>query len=87
MGTTSIPSSGALLYRPGIEVGRRASVFTEDGRSLAHCSSAVDAQEMFSLIRRVRLVWISAAPAAPAAPAEMVPRSCSEEHVQEHEAE
>lgn len=50
---------GAELYAWGVEVGPRASVFTEDGRPFAQCDSAAGAHEMFSLIRRVRLVWPS----------------------------
>ncbi|RCW39543.1 hypothetical protein DFQ14_11628 [Halopolyspora algeriensis] len=53
----------AGLYAWGVEVGDRASVFTADGRPLAHCGSAAGAHEMFSLIRTVHLVWPSAAPA------------------------
>ncbi|MBA8825899.1 hypothetical protein FHX42_003265 [Saccharopolyspora lacisalsi] len=47
----------AGLYAWGVEVGDRASVFAEDGTAFAHCDSAAGAHEMFSLIRRVHLVW------------------------------
>lgn len=47
----------ADLYAWGVEVGERASVFTHDGQAVAHCSSALGAHKMFSMVRKLWLVW------------------------------
>ncbi|MCI2421710.1 hypothetical protein MOQ72_30170 [Saccharopolyspora sp. K220] len=45
------------LFAWGLEFEERASVFDLDGVLFARCSSADGAHELFSRIRKIRLVW------------------------------